>query len=48
MINKKYVWFSFNYNKIFLHYRQFALFANVGVFLWMVTFLLLGYFLGHE
>jgi membrane protein DedA with SNARE-associated domain len=48
MTNKKYVWPSFNYNKIFLHYRQFALFAYIGAFLWTVTFLILGYFLGHE
>ena len=32
----------------FLPYRQFALFAYVGAFLWTVTFLILGYFLGHE
>ena len=32
----------------FLPYRQFALFAYVGAFLWTVTFLFLGYFLGHE
>jgi Uncharacterized membrane-associated protein len=32
----------------FLPYRQFALFAYIGAFLWTVTFLILGYFLGHE
>lgn len=32
----------------FLSYRQFALFAYAGAFLWTVTFLILGYFLGHE
>jgi len=48
MTNKKHVWSFFNYNKIFLHYTQFALFAYVGAFLWTVTFLILGCFLGHE
>lgn len=32
----------------FLPYRQFALFAYAGAFLWTMTFLILGYFLGHE
>ena len=32
----------------FLPYRQFALFAYAGALLWTMTFLILGYFLGHE
>ena len=48
MTNRKYVWSFFNYSKIFSPYRQFALFAYAGAFLWTMTFLVLGYFLGHE
>ena len=32
----------------FLPYRQFALFAYAGAFLWTMTFLVPGYSLGHE
>jgi membrane protein DedA with SNARE-associated domain len=29
-------------------YRQFAIFAYTGAFLWTTTFFMLGYFLGHN
>jgi membrane protein DedA with SNARE-associated domain len=32
----------------YMTYRQFALFAYTGAFLWTTTFLTLGYWLGHE
>jgi membrane protein DedA with SNARE-associated domain len=32
----------------YMSYRQFALFAYAGAFLWTTTFLTLGYLLGHE